>query len=77
MSIKSSTYVNNVRVTLNSNKLLIFSFHHLKTQQECIATIHKHIEDYNKAHYQNDRVKSIEFIDDYVVVMTDSAEKDK
>lgn len=73
--MKSSTYVNNVQVTLDSDKRLIFSFHHLKTQEECISAIYKHIEDNNKAHYRNDRVKSIEFIDDYVVVMTDSKDK--
>lgn len=75
--MKSSTYVNNVLVTLDGNKRLIFSFHHSKTQEECIAAIYKHIEDSNKTHYRSDKVKSIEFINDYVVVMNDSKEKDR
>jgi hypothetical protein len=74
--MKTSTYVNNVQVTFENDKRIIFSFHHLKTQEECISAIYEYVENNNKKHYRHDKIKSIEFLDNNVMVITDNSEED-
>lgn len=46
--MKTSTYVNNVQVTFENDKRIIFGFHHLKTQEERISAIYEYVENNNK-----------------------------
>lgn len=69
----ATTYVKNVRVTFkeNTHKPIIFSFHHLKEQEECITAIYQYIKEKNKRHYRQDAIQSIEFMNEYVTVLLD------
>lgn len=69
----SKTYTNVIRVTFNNDtqKPIIYTFHHLLEELECINRIYKMVEKENKDHHRNDRVNSIEFLHEYVTVTDD------